>query len=77
MPRKLCRRCEFLEQEDRDAYCYRYPPKLVVINKPRTNPGRATRQEVRSEYPTVDKDIDWCGEFKKKEEEDIIEVDAD
>lgn len=77
MPRRLCRKCEYFEEIDRDGYCYRYPPKIVVIDKIRPNP-RSARQIVRSEYPIVDKDLDWCGEYEKKEEEeDDVVINAD
>lgn len=60
---RRCKYCEFFNEVDNDGYCYRYPPKLVAINK-----------ELQSEYPLVDRNEDWCGEFKEKQVVDAIEA---
>lgn len=60
---RLCKNCEYYNEIDKDGYCYRYPPRLVTVNK-----------GVESEYPIVDKDVDWCGEFREVEVIDSIEA---
>jgi hypothetical protein len=61
--KRLCKNCEFHEEVEGDYFCYRYPPRVVVI-----------KGEIQSEYPPIDPKVDWCGEFKLVES--VIEVEA-
>jgi len=56
---KDCKFCDVIDPvcDDSDAYCHRYPPKIVAFNiRDTDSSGR---------YPEVD-EYDWCGEFKKR-----------
>ena len=59
---RRCKNCAYFVEIEKDGYCYRYPPRVVNVNR-----------EIVSEYPVVDKNEDWCGEFK---EITYIEVEA-
>jgi hypothetical protein len=60
---RLCENCEFHEVVEGDYFCYRYPPRVVVI-----------KGEIQSEYPPIDPKVDWCGEFRIIPSEAVVEA---
>lgn len=58
-----CGSCVYIDKKNAsDVFCRRYPATLIVMREKRDGDGK-TIDRVRHFYPSVNPDLDWCGEY--------------